>query len=866
MPLEANTLRRSFLDYFVERGHTLVPSSPLLLTHPTAPMFANAGMNQFVEYLAGELPAPYPSATSVQKCVRLSGKHNDIAELGKTRRHLSFFEMLGNWSFGDYFKEEAIEWAWDLCTRVAGFDGDRIWVTVHTSDDVAEQIWHDKIGLPMERIQRLGDKDNFWEMGEVGPCGPCSELHYDAGPEWGDAGGPAHGGGDRFVEFWNLVFMDQFRDETGALSPLAKKNIDTGVGVERWLMLVNDLPTVFDTDALRPLVATAESITGKTYRAGDDRVDTALRVIGDHARTMSFVVNDGISPSNEGRGYVLRGVIRRAVRLGYQLGVDKPFCTQLVDSAIDLMGEAYPELRANADVIKDVVEREEGRFRTTLKTGSALLDEELEGGKVSGKVAFTLHDTFGFPIEITEEIAEERGAPLDRAEFDRLMAEQRQRSRDAGKASASGAPKFGPEAYRELLTDHGPTDFTGYTETESKATVLAILPGAEEGQVEVFLDRTPFYAEGGGQVGDTGTITSATGTLRVLDTTHGVPGLHRHLAVVEEGEVEAGQEVTASIDVERRDAIRRNHTGTHMLHWALREVLGPHVKQQGSLVHPDYLRFDFSHHSAVTAEQLAEIERLANERILANEPVRAYETPMPQAKELGAIMFFGDKYGDVVRVVEAGGKSMELCGGTHVNALGMIGPIKITQETSIGANMRRIFALTGARTLDWVSEREHLLAHAASLTKSKPEELPSSIERLQARQRELESELKSLRAQMAAGEGKELAATAAATGGLLVARRDGLSMDQLKDLAVSIRNEPGVRGVVLVGTPDDERVAIAVAVAKDSGLTAGELAVEAAKVTGGGGNAKAPEVGTAGGKDVTKIDEALTAVRAKLGL
>jgi alanyl-tRNA synthetase len=862
MALDANTLRRSFLDYFVERGHTLVPSSPLVLTHPTAPMFANAGMNQFVEYLAGELPAPYPRATSVQKCVRLSGKHNDIAELGKTRRHLSFFEMLGNWSFGDYFKEEAIDWAWDLCTRVAGFDGDRIWVTVHTSDDVAEQLWHDKIGLPMERIQRLGDKDNFWEMGEVGPCGPCSELHYDSGPEWGESGGPAHGGGDRFVEFWNLVFMDQFRDETGAVSPLAKKNIDTGVGVERWLMLVNDLPTVFDTDALRPLVGAAESRTGKRYRAGDDRIDTALRVIGDHARTMAFIVNDGVAPSNEGRGYVLRGVIRRAVRLGYQLGREQPMCTELVDAAIALMGDAYPELRTNADVIKDVVEREEGRFRTTLKTGSSLLDEELAGGKVSGAVAFTLHDTFGFPIEITEEIAEERGAPLDRAEFDRLMAEQRQRSREAGRATSGGAPKFGPEAYRELLTEHGPTEFTGYTQYESKGRVLAVLPGAEDGQVEVFLDRTPFYAEGGGQVGDTGTITSSTGTLRVLDTTPGLPGLHRHLCVVEEGEVEAGQEVTATIDGARRDAIRRNHTGTHMLHWALREVLGAHVKQHGSLVAPEYLRFDFSHHSAVTDEQLAEIERLANERILANEPVRAYETPMAHAKELGAIMFFGDKYGEVVRVVEAGGKSMELCGGTHVNALGMIGPIKVTQETSIGANLRRIFALTGEGTLQWVAEREQLLEAAAALTKSKPEELTAAIERLQARQRELESELKAVRAQMAAGEGKELAATA--DDGVLVLRRDGLTMDQLKDLAVSVRNEPGIRAVVLVGTPDGERVAIAAAVAKDAGLVAGELAVEAAKVTGGGGNAKAPEVGTAGGKDVTRIDEALTAVRAKL--
>jgi alanyl-tRNA synthetase len=863
MPLDADTLRSTFLGYFVDRGHTLVPSSPLVLTHPTAPLFVNAGMNQFVEYLAGELPPPYPAATSVQKCVRLSGKHNDIAELGKTRRHLSFFEMLGNWSFGDYFKEEAITMAWDLCTNVAGFDGDRIWVTVHVSDDDAEEIWRDTIGIPADRIQRLGDKDNFWEMGDVGPCGPSSELHYDCGPEWGEAGGPAKGAGDRFVEFWNLVFMDRFRDADGTLTELRRKNIDTGVGLERWLMLVNDLPTVFDTDALRPLVAAAESLTGRTYGAGDHRIDTALRVIGDHARTMAFIVDDGIAPSNEGRGYVLRGVIRRAVRLGHQLGVERPICAALVDAAIGVMGNAYPELRAHRDVIADVVEREEDRFRTTLRSGSLLLEEELAQGRVTGAVAFALHDTFGFPIEITEEIAEERGAPLERAEFDRLMAKQKQRSREAGRTGAT-VSKFGAEAYRELLTTHGRTEFTGYTEYESKGRVLAVLPGAEDGAVEVFLDRTPFYAEGGGQVGDTGTIVSATGRVRVLDTTAALPGLFRHVGVVDDGTLEPGQEVTAVIDGDRRDAIRRNHTGTHLLHWALREVLGPHVKQQGSLVAPEYLRFDFSHHGAVGDAELAEIEHLVNGRILADEPVRAFETPMAEAKELGAIMFFGDKYGEVVRVVEAGGKSMELCGGTHVAALGMIGPVKVTQETSIGANLRRIFALTGEGTLEWMRDRERLLASAASLTKSKPEELPSAIERLQARQRDLESELKSVRAQMAAGEGRELAGTA--TAGVVVARRDGLTVDQLKDLAAKVRDETGIRAVVLAGTPDGERVAVAAAVASGGDLVAGELAVQAAKITGGGGNAKAPDLATAGGKDVTRIDEALAAVRATLGV
>ncbi|MBW3557488.1 MAG: alanine--tRNA ligase, partial [Actinobacteria bacterium] len=514
----------------------------------------------------------------------------------------------------------------------------------------------------------------------------------------------------------------------------------------------------------------------------------------------------------------------------------------------------------NADTIADIVDREEGRFRSTLKSGSSLLEEELERGRVSGAVAFTLHDTFGFPIEITAEVAEERGAPLDREEFDRLMAEQRRRSRQATRHAAISAT--GTEAYRQLLDRHGPTHFTGYTDHESTACVLAVLPAPEDGRVEVFLDRSPFYAEGGGQVGDTGTITTATGTLRVLDTTYSLPGLHRHVAEVAEGEVEAGQQATARIDVERREAIRRNHTGTHMLHWALREVLGPHVRQHGSLVAPDYLRFDFSHHGPLTAEELAEVERLANGRILDNEPVRAYQTTMEHARELGAVMFFGDKYGEVVRVVEAGHKSLELCGGTHVDALGMIGPVKITQETSIGANLRRIFAVTGEGTLRWMRDRERLLADAAALTRTKPDELPSAIERLLQRQKGLDDELKALRAQVAAAQGKALAAEAA--DGVVVARRDGLSQDQLRDLAVSVRSQPGIRAAVLVGTPDGDRVAVVATVAKESDLVAGELAVAAARATGGGGNPKAADLAVAGGKDVSKIDEALAAVKALL--
>ncbi|HEX2038530.1 MAG TPA: alanine--tRNA ligase, partial [Acidimicrobiales bacterium] len=568
-------------------------------------------------------------------------------------------------------------------------------------------------------------------------------------------------------------------------------------------------------------------------------------------------------PSNEDRGYVLRRIIRRAVRHAFQLGAEKLVTPALVEATVDTMGEAYPELVRNADLVAGIVTREEERFRQTLKSGSAILEEQLSAGVtvVPGDVAFKLHDTFGFPIELTEEIARERAVDVDRAGFAAAMEEQRRRGKEDRKA-AGEADDDRTEEYRVILDGFGPTEFTGYQEYESKARVLAVLDRADD-TVEVFLDRTPFYAEGGGQVGDTGTITTDTGTARVVDTTAPLTGLHRHVAVVEQGEITTGQEATAAIDVERREAIRRNHTGTHLLHWALREVLGPHVKQQGSLVAPDYLRFDFSHHAAVSEEELARVEEMANERILADEPVRAYETSKEHAEQLGAIAFFGDKYGETVRVVEAGTRSMELCGGTHVSALGMIGPVKITSEGSIGSNMRRIFALTGTGTLRHMREQEDLLEQAADLLRAKPEELPDAVQRALARQKSLEEELKGLRSQLARGEARGLAE--AAVDGRVVARRDGLGPDQLRELALAVRDEPGVQAVVLVGTPDGERVSLVAAVAKDGGLQAGPLVAEAAKAVGGGGGGKG-DVAVAGGKDVSGIDRALEAVRSALGL
>jgi alanyl-tRNA synthetase len=858
--MDANELRRIWIDFFRERGHVLVPSASLIPTHPTAPLFTNSGMMQFVPYFLLEEPPPWPRAQSVQKCVRISGKHNDVDELGRTRRHLSFFEMLGNWSFGDYFKEDAIKMAWELVVETIGMDGDRIWPTVHVTDDDAEAIWHETIGIPMERIQRLGDKENFWEMGATGPCGPCSELHYDCGPEWGDEGGPATGGGDRYVEFWNLVFMDQFRDEAGDLTPLPNRNVDTGNGLERVLMLLDQVPTVYDTEALMPLVRTVEGIAGKPYGAGANPYDAAIRVVADHARTMAFLVDDGIPPSNEERGYVVRSVIRRAITKANQLGIERPFLPELLDAVFDLMGDAYPELRQHADGIKATIEREEHRFRQTLTQGTALLEDELVHGKVHGDAAFKLHDTYGFPIEVTREIARDRGVELDEAGFAAAMAEQRQRAKSARKAGV--IDKDAIDTYRALSEEHGTTAFTGRSEYESKATVLAVQP-LDDGTVEIFIDRSPFYAEAGGQLGDTGTITTETGRADVLDTTYAIPGLHRHTARIVEGELSPGQEATAAIDATRRDMIRRNHTGTHLLHWALRKVVGEHVKQQGSLVHPDYLRFDFSHYEGLTPEQLREVEDLANAAVLDNEPVHHFETTKEAATEMGAIAFFGDKYGEIVRVLEAG-PSTELCGGTHVRATGDIGPIRITSEGSIGSNQRRIFATTGTGTIGRLRHAEETLVDAAQLLNvGGPDEVLAGVARLRDEAKELRDELKVLRKQ-AAGSGAATLA-AAAVDGIVVARVDGSARDEIKDLAVAVRDQPGIKAVVLMGEPDTGGVALVSATTKDSGVNASELIAGAARAVGGGGG-KDPLLATAGGKDASKIDEALELARKAAGI
>ena len=853
-PTSANQLRDAYTSFFAARGHTPVASASLIPHDPTV-LFTVAGMVPFKSYFVGDETPPFKRAVTAQKCARAGGKHNDLDDVGRTKRHLVFFEMLGNFSFGDYFKADAIPWSWELVTEIFGLDGDRIWITVHDSDDEAEQIWHDQVGVPMSRIQRLGDKDNFWQMGDTGPCGPCSELHIDRGPSFGPEGGPLNDPqGDRFMEFWNLVFMQFNQAPDGTRTPLPKPSIDTGAGLERILALVQGKDSVWETDVMAPLIEGAQSATGKKYLVGDyeDRDSFSLRVLAEHARSSAMLVNDGVFPSNEGRGYVLRRIIRRAVRHAYLLGTEKLIMPGLVQTAIQVMAGAYPDVAKNQDFIVSVLTREEERFRQTLKTGLVILEDELAKGvtTLAGSTAFTLHDTYGFPLELTEEIVGERGIGIDRDGFSVDMAEQRRRAKDARKSNAADEDQL--ESYRELADQFGNTEFVGYTHSSAEAHVLAVTPIAD-GLVEIFLDRSPFYAEAGGQIGDTGLLTGPTGTAEVVDTTYALPGLRRHTARMLTGSIVGGQQVAALIDDVRRDAIRRNHTATHILHHALRTVLGQHVKQAGSLVGPDRLRFDFSHYSAVSDDEITQIEEIANREVLTNSPARSYETTKDEATALGAVAFFGDKYGDIVRVLEAG-SSVELCGGTHVKATGDIGAIKIVAESSIGSNLRRIEAVTGFNSVALLQHNEQQLDTVASMIGVSSADLTAGVQRKLDELRALNDEVKALRAKVALAQAGELAAGAA--GSVLVTRVDGLSPGEMRDLAVATRQQPGIERVVLIGITNTGGVGLVAAVTAASGLQASDLIKDAAKAVGGGGGGKG-DIATAGGKNPEGIDEAL---------
>lgn len=855
--MESNQLRKAFTKFFTDRGHVAVPSASLI-PHDPSILFTVAGMVPFKPYFLGEESAPFKRATSIQKCMRAGGKHNDLDQIGRTLRHLTFFEMMGNFSFGDYFKEDAIPFAWELVTEVLGLDPDRLWITVHLDDDEAETIWKDSVGISPKRIQRL-DEDNWWQMGDVGPCGPCSEIYYDKGEEYGAGGGPAHGSDERFLEIWNLVFMQFNRQTDQSLERLPKPSIDTGAGLERILPLLQGKGSVYETDVVRPILDVASAAT-KTPYGKDGASDVALRIMADHARSMSFLVADGVFPSNEGRGYVLRRIIRRAALRSYSLGRNESVTPELVESVVSAMGDSYPELVKQKDFIISVISREEERFRNTLRSGSTLLDQELDAvGGVSGEAAFKLHDTYGFPIELTEEIATDRGFQVDKAGFDAQMKLQRDRARSAGKEAGRDQERL--EEYKEILEQFGTTAFTGYQKVVDEGRLIGFLEGDSPGSVELFFDKTPFYAESGGQVGDTGVVTTDTAVLRVLDTTYALPGLTSHRAELVSGSLILGQLAKLEVDADRREAIRRNHTGTHLLHWALREVLGDHVKQQGSLVAPDRLRFDFSHWGPLSPEEREKVEYLVNAQVLSNGPVEVEETTKTEALEKGAIAFFGDKYGDYVRLVHAGEKSLELCGGTHVDRLGTIGPISIASESSIGANTRRIEALTGFDSLSHFMRLERTLRAASEALRASPEELLNKIENLKERENQLSEKIKQMQTRELVSRAGELASSAKS--GRVLARQDNLSPELMRELALMVKAEPGVDVVVLLGTPDGEKASLVASVNPKTGLVASDLLRDAAKILGGGTGQQA-EFAQAGGKNVGRLSDAFNLVETLL--
>ena len=865
-PLNADQLRSSFLDFFVARDHRLTSSASLVPEHPAAPLFTNAGMVQFLPVFFGEEPPLAPRATSAQKCLRVRGKHDDIEIVGRSASHLTFFEMLGNFSFGDYFKEGAIQYAWEFLTETLGLEGERLWATVHTSDDEAARIWQELVGLPAERIQRMGE-DNFWEMGATGPCGPSSEIFYDKGPEHDADGGPARGGEERYVEIWNLVFMESNRLEDGSLTALPKRNIDTGAGLERILPIIQGSSSVFDTDVLRRLIGSAEELTRSVY-GRDEEDDVSLRILADHARAVTFMLADGVVPSNLERGYVLRRIIRRAIRHGQRIGAREGTMAAMAASVTETMGNAYPELGRSLGMVSDILEREEHRFMETLSLGLGMLEDLISDGvpAISGSDAFKLHDTYGFPVELTAEIAAERRVGLDMEGFERAMTHQRELARSA--AGGGTGDELQSQAASRLVAELAglaPTEFLGYEQLEAQSKLLRVLKSqsddSEHPTLEVFAERTPFYAESGGQVGDTGTIESQTGTARVIDTDKPLEGIVRHRVRLENGTLLEGQEATLRVDEDRREAIRRSHTATHLLHWALRTTFGSQLQQQGSLVEPDYLRFDFNHHSQLSDADVARIEELVIGDILSDGPVQTTESTLEAARAEGAMSFFGDKYGEIVRVVHAGEHSVELCGGTHVPALGRIGGFVVFSESSVGANLRRIEALTGKAAHEDHRRARGLLHTAAESLHVAPDSVPEAIARLQSTLSQEERQRKAL----AAGADRELAASLAdsAVEGVVVARLDDRDQQALRTMAAELSGRPNIRAVGLIGSPDGEAVALAVAFAGDSS-DAPAVVRAVAKLVGGGGGGKDRRLAVGGGRDVKAIDGALDALRDAL--
>ncbi|MGI9163808.1 MAG: alanine--tRNA ligase [Mycobacterium sp.] len=898
--MQTHEIRKRFLDHFVNAGHTEVPSASVILDDPNL-LFVNAGMVQFVPFFLGQRTAPYKTATSIQKCIRTP----DIDEVGITTRHNTFFQMAGNFSFGDYFKRGAIELAWTLLTKPVseggyGFDPERLWATVFYDDDEAEQLWQEVAGLPPERIQRRGMADNYWSMGIPGPCGPCSEIYYDRGPEYGVEGGP-EADENRYIEIWNLVFMQNERgegtskDDFEILGPLPRQNIDTGMGVERIACLLQGVDNVYETDLLRPVIDKVEQYAPRGYGQGNGTDDIRYRVIADHTRTAAVIIADGVTPSNEGRGYVLRRLLRRIIRSAKLLGIEAPIIGELMATVRDAMGPSYPELVTDFDRISRIAVAEETAFNRTLASGSKLFEDAATATRSSGKTqlagsdAFALHDTYGFPIELTLEMAAEAGLSVDELGFRELMAEQRRRAK--ADAAARKHAHADLSAFRELV-DAGPTEFTGFDELSSEARILGIFvdgkrvpvvahhaPGDIDLRVEIVLDRTPLYAESGGQIADAGQITGTGGSgsakAAVTDVQKIAKSLWVHRVNIESGEFVEGDTVVAAVDPQWRRGATQGHSGTHMVHAALRQVLGPNAVQAGSLNRPGYLRFDFNSQSALTEEQRHQVEEVSNEAVQADYPVNTFLTGLEKAKAMGAMAMFGEQYPDEVRVVEIGGPfSLELCGGTHVNNSAQIGPITILGESSVGSGVRRVEAYVGLDSFRHLSKERALMAGLASSLKVPSDEVPARVATLVEKLRTAEKELERVRLNAARSGAADAAGTAEQVGKVrLVAQRmtSGMSAGDLRSLVGDIKSrlgsDPGV--VVLISDADSENgptvpfVVAANQAAQDCGVRANELVQSVSAAVGGRGGGK-PDLAQGSGKDPAGIESALAAVRAEL--
>ena len=853
-------LREKFLKYFETHGHTIVPSSPLVPGNDPTLLFTNAGMVQFKDVFLGSDKRNYTRATTSQRCVRAGGKHNDLENVGYTARHHTFFEMLGNFSFGEYFKQEAIHYAWDFLTNVIGLPPERLWVTVYADDDEAADIWLNDIKVDPQKFTRIGTSDNFWSMGDTGPCGPCSEIFYDHGPEIeGGPPGTPEEDGDRYIEIWNLVFMQYNRDANGTMEPLPQPSVDTGMGLERLAAILQDVHNNYDIDLFQALIAAAARLTGT-----DDLENKSLRVIADHIRSCAFLVVDGVLPSNEGRGYVLRRIIRRATRHGHQLGCKQPFFFRLVDALDQQMGDAYPELRKNRSHVERVLQKEEQRFAETLEQGMRILEDaisRLDGDVIDGATAFKLYDTYGFPVDLTADVAREKGLSVDLDGFDVEMEAQRTRARASSQFSAV-SDDFSLNAYPA-------TEFLGYEQAQSPAEVIAILQNSasvdqlENGdQAIIILDRTPFYAESGGQVGDIGAISIGEDTLFQISDTQKQNDVFLHIGYLRSGELTVGDQIEAGIDEDHRRAVMLNHSATHLMHAALRRVLGDHVQQKGSLVDADKLRFDFSHYQPLDPAEIIEIETLVNNQIRGNLESQAEVMDMESARNTGAMALFGEKYGDEVRVLRIGSDSVELCGGTHVSRAGDIGLFKVIYEGGIASGVRRIEAVTGEAAVKRFIDSETTLDSAAQQLKANRDDLLPRLEQLQTSNRNLEKQLEALKSKLASQTGGDLAGLAQDIGGIkvLAAMLDGANVKTLRETVDQLKNKLGAAAIVLASHDGDKVTIIAgVTKAETDRLRAGDLANHVAEQCGGRGGGR-PDMAQAGGSQPENLAAALESV------